>query len=53
MIIDPQKPGTWKVQLTTAVKFNFPRDVNKERAKQPKSDNKEFLTDDNSNDIVG
>ena len=50
IIIDLQKSGTWKVQLTTAINFIFFRD--EERVMHSKGSNKGFMIYDDANYIV-
>ena len=51
-IIDLQKFGTWNVQLTVAINFISSKDVDEERVIHSNSDNTEFMTYDNENDVV-
>ena len=51
-IIDLQKFGTWNVQLTVAINFISSKDVDEERVMHLNSDNTEFMTYDNENDVV-
>ena len=51
-IIDLQKFGTWNVQLTVAINFISSKDVDEERVMHSNSDNTEFMTYDNENDVV-
>ena len=52
IIIDLQESDIWKIQLTTAINFISPKDIDEQRVMQSKSVNKEFMTYDNANDIV-
>ena len=52
MIIDFQKFSPWKVQLTIAINFISPEDVNEERVMHSTSSNTKFMTYENSNDVV-
>ena len=52
IIIDFQKPGKWKVQLTTLVNFISSKDAYEEHIMHSKSNNTEFMTYDNANDVV-
>ena len=52
IIIDLQEPDLWKIHLTMAIKFISSKDLDEERVMHTKSDNKEFMTYDNANDIV-
>ena len=51
MIINLQKFGTWKVQLTIAIYFISSKDADEEQVMHSKSDNIQFMTYDNANDI--
>ena len=51
MIINLQKSGTWKVQLTIAIYFISSKDADEEQVMHSKSDNIQFMTYDNANDI--
>ena len=52
IIIYFEKSGTWKIELTTAINFISSIDVDEERVMHSKSNDKEFITSDNTNDIV-
>ena len=52
IIIDLPKSGTWKVQLTTVINFISSKDVSEEDVMHSKSDNTEFITYHNPNDVV-
>ena len=52
IIIYFEKSGTWKIELTTAINFISSKDVDEERVMHSKSNDKEFITSDNTNDIV-
>ena len=47
-----QESDTWKIQLTMAVNLFSSKNFHEEHVMYTKSDNKEFMTDDNVNDIV-
>ena len=49
-MIDLQKSGTWKVQLTIAINLISSRDVDEDRLVF--INNKEFIIYDNANDTV-
>ena len=53
IIIDLQKSGTGKAQLTIVINSIFSKDLDEERVTHLKSDNKEFMTYDNVNDVFG
>ena len=40
------------MQLTIAINFIFPKDVDEERVMQSKSDNIEFMPYDNANEVI-
>ena len=52
IIINLQKSGTWKVQLTTAINFISSKDADEDQVMHLKSDNIEFMTYGNANNIV-
>ena len=52
IIIDLQKPGRWKVQLTIAINFIASKDVDEKPIMHSKNDIREFITYDNANDAV-
>ena len=52
LIIDLQKYGIWKFQLTIAVNFLLSKDVDEERVMHLKRNNIDFLTYDNVNDVM-
>ena len=52
IIIDFQKFSPWKVQLTIAVNFISPKDVDEERVMHSTSNNTKSMTYENSNDVV-
>ena len=52
LIIDLQKSGTWKFQLTIAVNFLLSKDVDEERVMHLKRNNIDVWTYDNVNDVV-
>ena len=47
-----QKSGAWNCQLTIAINFISSKDADEENVMHLKSDNTEFMTHDNANDIV-
>ena len=49
IIINLQKSGTWKVQLTIAISFISSKVVNQEHSQ---SHNTEFMNFDDGNDVV-
>ena len=51
IIIDLQESYTWKIELTISSSSIFPKEFEAERLMHAKSDNKEFMTYDNANDI--
>ena len=51
IIIDLQKSGTWKIQLTIAINFISCRDTNGKQVIHLKSDNTEIMTYDNTNEV--
>ena len=52
IIVDLQKSGVWKVQLTTAINVIYSKHVDEEHAMHSKSDNKELKTYDIVNNFV-
>ena len=52
IIINHQKSDTWKIQLTIAINFTSSKDVDEESVMHSKSDNKEFMSYDNANEVV-
>ena len=52
IIINLQKSGTWKVQLTIAINFISSKDADQEQVMHLESDNIEFMTYGNANNIV-
>ena len=52
IITDLEESDTGKIQLTMAINFIFSRDIDEERVMHSKSDNKQFMTYDNANNIV-
>ena len=50
--IDLKKSGTCKVQLTIEINFISSKDVDEERVMHSKSENTEFKTFDNLNNVV-
>ena len=51
-IINLQKPDTWKVQLTIAINFISSKDFDEKCVMHSKSDNIEFMSFDNANEVV-
>ena len=52
IIINLQKFGTWKVQLTIAINFISSKDADEEQVMHLESNNIEFMTYGNANNIV-
>ena len=52
IIINLQKSGTWKVQLAIAINFISSKDADEEQVMHLESNNIEFMTDGNANNIV-
>ena len=52
IIINLQKSGTWKVQLTIAINFISSKDDDEEQVMHSNSDDIEFLIYYNANDVV-
>ena len=53
IIINLQKSDTWKIQSTVAINFISSKDLEeKERVMHSKSDNIEFMSYDNANEVV-
>ena len=52
MITNLQKSDTWKTHLTIAINFISAKHVDEERAMHSNSDNMEFLSCDNVNEVV-
>ena len=52
IIINLQKSGTWKVQLTIANNFISSKDADEEQVMHLESNNIEFMTYGNANNIV-
>ena len=51
IIINLQKSGTWKVQLTIAINFISSKDADEEQVMHLESNNIEFMTYGNANNI--
>ena len=51
-IIDLQNSDTWKIQLTIAINFTSSKDVDEEHVMYSKSDNIEFTSCDDANEII-
>ena len=52
IIINLQKSDTWRIHLTIAINFISSKDVDEERVMYSKSDNTEFISYDNTNEVV-
>ena len=52
IIVDLQKSGIWKIQVTMAINFISSKDINEEQIMHSKSDNIEFTTYDNADEII-
>ena len=52
IIINLQKSGTWKVQLAIAINFISSKDADEEQVMHLESNNIEFMTYGNANNIV-
>ena len=52
IIINLQKSGTWKVQLTIAINFISSKDADEEQVMHLESNNIELMTYGNANNIV-
>ena len=52
LIINLQKSGTWKIQLTIAINFISSKDIDEERLMHSKSYNIEFMSYDNANEVA-
>ena len=52
MIIDFQNSDTWKIQLTIAINFISLKDGEKERVMHSSSDNINFTTYSDANDVI-
>ena len=52
IIINLQKSDTWKTQLTIAINFILSKDDDEERVMDSKSNNIEFRSYDNANEVV-
>ena len=52
IIINLQKSDTWKVQLTIAINFISSKDADEEQVMHLESNNIEFMTYGNANNIV-
>ena len=51
IIIDLQRSGTWKSQLTIAINFVSSKDTNEEQVMHSKSSNIEFMSYNNADEI--
>ena len=52
IIIHLQKSGTWKIQLTISINFISTKDVDEKRAMHSKGNNIEFMSYDDTNEVV-
>ena len=52
IVTDLQESDTWKIQLTIAINFISSKHAEEERAMHSTSNNEDFFTDDNANDII-
>ena len=52
IIINLQKSDTWKIQLAISIEFISSKDVDEKRIIHLKSNNKEFMPYDNTNEVV-
>ena len=52
IVINLQKFDTWKTQLTIEIHFISSKDVDEERVMHSKSNNIEFMSYDNANEVV-
>ena len=52
MIIDLQKSGTWKIQLTIEINFISSKDTKEERVIHSRSSNIKFTSYDDANEVV-
>ena len=52
IIVNLQKYDTWEIQLTIAINFISPKDVDEEHIMHSKSNNIEFVLFDNANEVV-
>ena len=52
IIINIQEIDTWKIQLAIAINFISSKDVDKERIMHLRSDNIEYMSYDNANEIA-
>ena len=52
IIINIQEIDTWKIQLAIVINFISSKDVDKERIMHLRSDNIEFMSYDNANEIA-
>ena len=52
ILINLQKPDTWKIQLTIAINFISSKDVDEKRVMHSKSGNIELMPYDNGNEVV-
>ena len=52
IIINLQKSDTWKIQLTIAINFISSKDDNEEYVIHLKNNNIEFMSYDNTNEVV-
>ena len=52
IIINLQKSGSWKIQLTIAISFISSKDIDDERGVHLKSNNTDFITYDDANEVI-
>ena len=52
IIINPQNPVTWKIQLTIAINFVSWKDTEEERVMHSNKDNIKFTSYDDANEVV-
>ena len=52
IIINLQNSDTWKIQLTITINFISSKDVDEKRVMHSKSNNIEFMSYDNANEVV-
>ena len=52
IIIDLQKSGTWKIQLTIAINFVSSKDTDDEQVMHSGNNNVEVMTYDNANEVI-
>ena len=52
MIVDLQESDAWKIQLTIAINFIFPRDAEEKRVAYSKNKNISFTSCNDANKVV-